>query len=328
MVILDNGVALEYLILPVGFDRAVVESVGIRCGFDDGVVRRAAESVGREPRVESVLVEVVDLRLRSLEVDDRLCELVAPHQVEFVPAVLDADVGIEVDVDLRPGLAALGRHDDHAVGAARTVDGRCGGVLEDFGRGDVLRIDERDVVGDDAVHDVDRRAVIDRADTADADLGRRAGLSRRGVDRYACGPALQGLVEACGGGLLELLGGDGGHGSRHVALAHDAVSDGYDLFEFEAAGREADVEHRLSGGDRMDLGLVTYVAERQFYRVPVVGNGQLPGAVGVRGGSLCRSLDQHGYTDERLSVVGGDDSPLDLPRLGSQPGRDQQQTDQ
>ena len=277
MVILDDGIAAEDFFLPVSLDLGVIE-VGRM------VFRSVTDQAGANPGIQTVVLQRAETA--DTEFGDGLRKFVGLHQVELAPGALEAHRGVERDTD-RPFAGTLLRGDeDHAVGAPGTVDGRCGGIFENLGRGDVARAEEADIVDDNPVDDIDRSRIVDRTDTADADLGGGTGLAGGSIHGHAGGHTLEGLVETGGGRLLELFTLDGGHGAGQVALFHDAIANGYDLFEENGIGLQDDIDDRAADGHFL-LG-VSHAGDNEDVSI-LGGNGIV--AVIVRGRALSGTLD-------------------------------------
>jgi len=111
-----------------------------------------------------------------------------------VHGLLYAVVGVELHLVAEGfsfGVAAGGGDEHYAVGSARSVDGGCRSVLEDFDGGDVRGIEVVNVSHWDAVHYVEGVVgVIDCADATDADGGARTGGAALRHDHHAGGATL------------------------------------------------------------------------------------------------------------------------------------------
>ena len=126
LVLRDRGVVVEGLVLPVG-----ALAGGLDLGL--GVERGAAVVDARLVHDHHVLGGIEDF-------------LLPPRVLPAVAAVIsNGSLAL---------LAALGRHEDHAVGGAGTVDGCGSRILEDFDGGDVGRVQVVDAaVNRHSVHD-------------------------------------------------------------------------------------------------------------------------------------------------------------------------------
>ena len=158
--------------------------------------------------------------------------------------VLDDLVGEGAGVaDMHLALGTLlGGHEDDTVGAAGTVDGGRGGVLQDLDGLDILRVEVLDRAAHhrNAVHDIQRRrGGGEGALTADIH-GTDFTRALVGADIHTGGAALQGFEDVVGRTLGQLLGADGNHGARHIALLHRTVTDGHGLFEEQAVILQGD----------------------------------------------------------------------------------------
>ena len=226
--------------------------------------------------------------------------------------VHQADGAAVVDGDLFSVLGALGRNEDHARRGARTVDGGCGGVLEDGDGLDVFGIQgvqfSRDVV------DQDQRADGGHARTAagegggTADLDAFAGLSGR-IGRRRDVQAGDGALE--GGGHVRLrpvtqdfVHLDRGHGTGQVHLLLDTVAhdDGFlqqsgVFFEDDGQGGSG------NGNDPCDI------ADAGDLQEIVFADGQVESAVFVGDGPhTVLALEEDGGPDDGLSGLIGDRS--------------------
>src|SRR5690606_28488116 len=189
---------------------------------------------------------------------------------------------VHVEVDVRPsgsGAAALGRHDDDAVGAARTVDRRGGRILED--------VDGLDLVGREAAHgaqvlaayadlgeviaqhwhavDDPERIVPGRerggAAHADGDpVPRVAGVLR---DLDARRTPLERRLDAGDGYVRDLAGLDPGHRGGQLTALLRAVADDDELLEGDRRGLERQGHHRRLAGLDGDGLLRRDVADRK-----------------------------------------------------------------
>ena len=202
----------------------------------------------------------------------------------------------------------LGRYDDYAVGAARSVDRRRGGVLEDRDRFDVGHVQVVEVA--DGVHHAvhhDQRLVRgrDRARTADADRSRGARFARGGHDVGAGDAALQRLVDGQHREVLYVGDFDVGHRTRGVALLHRAVADDDHFVHGHRLRRlERDVERGLPA-DRDGL---LFIAEVLEFEDLAVADLQRIGARRRGGRAALRADDDHRGARHRRAVFVGHDA--------------------
>ncbi len=94
------------------------------------------------------------------------------HHGILVEHLLEADVAVVAHLG-RCALRTLhGGDDDHTVGTTATIDGRCGGILQDVQRLDVAGVDIRELSHEGNTVEHDQRVVAgtQRALTTDADL--------------------------------------------------------------------------------------------------------------------------------------------------------------
>ena len=208
------------------------------------------------------------------------------------------------------GRAAFGRHQNDAVGRARTVDRRRRCVFEDGDGFDEYGIDAVQTALDPVdEHQRGGRAAAERIDTADADgttVGTR-GARRRG-DGHARSHTLQGDRCRNDRTLFEGRGIDRRYRTRDVDFFLGAVTDDDDIVDLFAVALKSD----LVKGFRGDL--------YGRFPIPDVGNRQLLALGGVYGkftfgvGRSSPPLgpgvlhDDYGRSDQRRPFRIGDDS--------------------
>ena len=281
-----------------GRAHAEVGPIGIRpfalLDFDE---RRIVGSVVVLARIEGRQSGVGQFLVGDL----RHLQRIAPD-VEFVGELPDRGPVIHRDVGL-PALGGAGLDQDHAVGAAGTVNSRRGGVFQYLDRLDVRRVDLRQVAGiaDGESVDHDQRSVrtVERAVTADAHDGSRTRVLRRVHDLQSRSAALQQSLHRRSRNILDGVHLHGNDRSGQVALLHAAVADNDHVVDQGLFGLEHDVEESRPGRNGDLAGLVTdkshgkhgpgLGAEREITR-------------GIGTGSGRRSLDDDAGSDERLSV--------------------------
>lgn len=164
-------------------------------------------------------------------------ELVAAQHVVFFGNLRDTE-RVAVFQNTLAGLTALGGDDHHTVGAARTVDGRSGGILQDVDAGDIVGIQEVERVAgrsgaDTAVVHVARGlvaaerhtvhyeervvAAANGGRTADTDVDTAAGFAVVVGDAHTGCAALDQLLGR-DNVAVEILFGDRRNGAGRVAL--------------------------------------------------------------------------------------------------------------
>ena len=205
----------ENLVLPVG-ERIVV-------GIDTVVLAVAGDVVVGIDR----LLAVVERRFAT---EDHV--LLGADRFGRVGGRLPADVTAVGDRRL-PLLAALGRHEDDAVGRTRTVDGRRGGVLQHRNLVDLRGVDGIEA----ALHPVDehqRRGArtAEGSDTAHADHAAVAARSSalRG-NGHAGGDALESGRRGYDGTVGEVFGRDRRDGTGQIDLFLRVVADDHDFVD-------------------------------------------------------------------------------------------------
>ena len=126
-------------------------------------------------------------------------------EIDLALHLLPAPGAVELDAGLA-ALAVLGGDEHHAVGTTRTVDGRRGGVLEDFNRLDVVGVDGVDVVGSHTIDHIERVGVgMDGSGATDADLRVLARLAGGRTDLDTCHLSLKCGSDIRDGAVTQLL---------------------------------------------------------------------------------------------------------------------------
>ena len=277
----------------------VTQPVGV-VAFGAAVVvdRRLREERRRVGRERGVVVE------HRLVVERRVVG--RSEVVGVADRFADAHRGLEVDGRFLALAAALGRHDDHAVGAADTVGCRRRCVFEDREGLDLVGSQIAHVALDTVDDHDDARLSVGR-DTADVEL---CGV----VARLAAGELVhqqtrhtsgQRVVDVGRGRLFEVFGRDRGDRTGDRLLFLDVVTHDDDLFERLAVFEQRDVD--LRAVVHVDLlRCVTDVGDHQ--RRAAVGDVDAVTAVGVRHGAEVRTLDDKGHADHRVALVVLDES--------------------
>ena len=235
-------------------------------GAEDGVLPVGALAQYRRVLIFGGGVHQVEL---LGHVDAILRELAQIHQVERGALVLPAYGARVFKVGLAL-LAALGGDEHHAVGRARTVDGRGRSVLENLHRFDVvgrqigegreradLAVAHVQAVGQGrrgrlnrhAVDDVERLGVlgVERGRAANLHLHAGTGLTRVGHHLHAGSLALQGLVDARAHKVLDVFGRHRHRCAGKTALLHCAVAHHHHVVELGGLGFQRHVDDRTTG---------------------------------------------------------------------------------
>ena len=229
LVLLDRGVIVEGLILPVG-TLAGRGNLGEAVARDDTVVDIHLIHDGH------VLLGIEDF-------------LLAPRVLPAVAAVIR-------NGRLALG-AALGGYEHDAVRSTGAVNGGGSCILQDFNGLDIRRIEVVDATVDrHAVHDVERVGIVDGADTTDLDLGAGARLTGSLGNLHAGDLALECIVDCGSFDRVELVSIHLGDGCRHDALLLHTVTHHDDIVEQEGvlAKNEIDDAAAVHG---FTLGLIT-----------------------------------------------------------------------
>ncbi len=241
---------------------------------------------------------------------DQFAEFVAGGHVPSTACRIEVEVGAEVDLGLA-AFAFLGGDDDHTVGCTATIDGCCGGVLED---GEAL-----DVVGGNhgqgaqrtvgVVHghsvDNDQRIVggVERSTAADADVGTGAGVTAVGCNYHTGACTYQQVVGVGGKSGLNFIGLDYGHTTGGVLFLHCTVTYYHEVLENFGVGGEVngDVGAAVQGHF---LCLATYVGH---YEGSIGSGDNAEIAVYIGGSALGLSFDGDGSAHCGLvvSVIDG-----------------------
>ena len=226
-------------------------------------------------------------------------------------------------------LAAFGVDDDDAVGAARTVDGRCGGILQHVDRLDVGGVDRRGErpFGGESVDDVERGVALrEGVVSADGDVGLGAQRTVARGDDHAGDASAQGLVEARDVGLHHGTQVGLGHRTRQVTARGGAVTDVDDLDGPQLCGlfRHLDVDGR-SFADHLLDGRISEVGEDQRL---VFGDLDRVVSVDAGGGAGGGPFDHDVDTDQRdvVRVDHSSDHVVLCESLTAQQDRQGQQT--
>lgn len=233
-------------------------------GVESGVYLLLVGDLSHEHRVVPDVERVGELA------DDRL--------------VLDRNVGL-------PLCGRLGRDEDHAVGAPRSVDCRCRGVLENLDRLDVRDVDLREVarIAHREAVDYDERRVgaFERAVAADADDRSRTRILRGVQHLKTCSTALKQSVDRSGGEVVERPHFDGRHRTGEVAFLYGAVADHDHLVhEFRIVFERDRVE-----GRRGDLLFRRFVAEHRDLQGRTLCGAEFERSVGFGGSAVGRPFD-------------------------------------
>ena len=289
-------------VLPVG--------VGHRAGL--------VLKVGRDERIDAVvglgavLIGVVDRTRRDVEqigavaglLEDR-CEFVGVEHVDRLRDVRDAELAV-VAHDGAFARAALGRDEDDAARAARTVDRRRRGVLEHFEALDVAAFEVREGPGvaRNAVDDIERVvARRGRLDAADADRDVAVGLAAQREHLHARHLGGHGVAEVGRRHVGEILGLDRRDGRRHVALVLHAVAHDHHVVHGDRLAFQRNVGLRLALGERhFDLVVADERVDQHGVGLPDV-DGVFAGGVGrrARRGAF---QDDGGADHRRAAFVG------------------------
>ena len=229
----------------------------------------------------------------------QLHELVGREQIEGLGDLAVAGRTV-VGHHGAPHLTGFGRHHHHAVGGARTVDGRRGSVLEHLDRLDVRVGEVVDIVHLETIDDVERRSVaVDRTDTAHLDVETGARSAVRGGDLHAGDLPSESLHHRTGLVAFDILRGHRSDRTRQVAAPHGAVTHDHHLVHDVRFGNEFDLQPGL-GGDRHFLGFITQVRENQHVAF-LDRNRERTLQVGRD--TLRRTFDHDVGTDSRLIVL-------------------------
>ena len=204
----------EYLIDPVIGGHALVE------------VHILEHSVAGSVETGNIVAEQ---RIFILSADKVVCIL--RDEGTLVGHVLHACVGIEVYGNLA-FLTALGGHDDNTVSTAATVD--CGGecILQHIDALDVGSRDIGDAFHGEAVHDVQRSAVLcDGTGATDADLHVCIGIAFSSGDLHTGHLTGHCLRDGSHRHLIQRLRIYGRNGTHHVAAGNGSITDDHNLIE-------------------------------------------------------------------------------------------------
>ena len=177
-------------------------------------------------------------------------EFTRAHHIQTGGILIEAERTIIRNPEAGQG-TLLGRHQDNAVGSTGTVDGGCGGVLEDGEGVDVIRVDHGEVaVGDgDTVHNKERVVRgVQGSRTTDPDLstGTRSTVARNDHDAGAL--AAKEFIGIGDRTAVEFIGLDHGHGTGQVLLLDVAVTDDNGFFHHFGIDFQNDGAHACEFG--------------------------------------------------------------------------------
>ena len=303
------------LVIIIGNAEAVAAALGA-AGHVQVVVLRVAIAVEEVLPIGELVVGLVQgiavltAHLTHLDV------LLARHH-RILDGLLEGGVGVEGHLRSLALDTLVGGDEDDTVGAAGTVDGGGGGVLEDVHALDVTRGDvgegshERHAVEDD------ERVVGGGQGTlaADADLHRGTRLGVRLGHLDTGDAAFEGAGDITGGNRAEVITAHGGDGAGHILAAGRTVTDHDRGFQLLGVIFEDDVD--LAAG--LDGNLHGGVAH--------AGNLEGRGRAGLEGirtidtgdGAVGRIHDHHSRSrDGRTALVRDRAADADALRLGEE----------
>ena len=228
--------------------------------------------------------------------------LLAVHHIDVIHQERETELVAVVDVRASAP-AAFGRDDNHAVGAARTVNRRGRSVFQHLDVGDVVGVERREIgrLHHHAVHNIKRSvATVDRSCTADADRQIVAArLSRTAGDHHTGRLALQSVFERRRRLKFELLALHLRKGSRGLGAAYGVVTYAHDLIEPLGVLFESDFDRRARS-DGYLLRTVTYI---RYGENGVVRTSDSCNAIDIGRGARYGSLDHDTRTDYRPRLV-------------------------
>ena len=218
------------------------------------------------------------------------------HEGDLLEDLLGGECAGVVEGELAV-LTTIGGDEDDTVAASCTVDGGCGGVLEDVDGLDILRVDhvEADGLRDDTVDDDERAAGRETIRTTDLD---GTGGTRTSVvaDHDAGGLTLEGFDSIEDRVLEEFFRFHGDHGTGHVALTHGTVTDGHRFFKHQAVVLEGD-GHVVGGFDPLG-----HIADAGNFQNSSGSDAKFEVTVEVRDDTIGGAGHEDGGSDNRLAV--------------------------
>ena len=192
-------------------------------------------------------------------------EFLSVEQVNLVGKPLHALLAGEIENRLLlTGFSALGGDHDDPVSPPRTVYGRRGSILQDLHGQNVGRVQERDVIEDHTVDDIDRGRVVERSNSPDPDRRVGARCARSIGDLHAGDPPLETLDRVGRRNLCDIVGLDARHRTRQVAFPDGTIADHHDLLQGDLRGLELDIHNVQVGGIDL-LGHIANVRDHQDY---------------------------------------------------------------
>ena len=235
------------------------------------------------------------------------------HQVEFRRGRGPCGLRLERNLGALGAVALLGGHQNHAVRRAGSVNTRRSGVLQDFDRLDVVRIESGHLAAD-AVHDDDRRiGLVDRRTAADQEhrIAARLVVGRR--DAYARNLAFQGIADRIDRNAFQIGAAHLRNGAGQRAARLGAVTDDHHVVQHVVVLGEPHVDLRPVA-DRDLLRLITQIIEYQ-HRTRT-GNDDFVIALNVGRDARLGAFDHDRRTDDRLAGAGGYPAPDGQPTTG------------
>ena len=192
---------------------------------------------------------LVVVRIEHVE----LRELRAAQERDVLAHILHAGVAGVVEGDL-PRPAPLGRHQDDAVRAARSIDRRRRCILQNVHGFDIAGIDLVQVGADDAVHHykwlVARLQGVAAAHTDAYRIRARCRVGR--LDLHAGHEPRDGLIDPGHGDLRDILAGHRADRARQVLPELRAVAHHHHLVQRDRRTRQREVGARLFSPDDRD----------------------------------------------------------------------------
>ena len=203
------------------------------------------------------------------------------------------------------GLALLGflRGDEHdAVRGTGSVDGRCGGVLQDRDGLDIVRVEHRRVALD-TVDEDQGAAAVDGTGTTDVEVGGASGLTVGQGDVEVGDGAFQHLGDVGGGASFEHFAGDLLDGTGQVDLLGRTVTDHDGLVQDGGIIFQGHADDGLAG----DRHLYSLVSDEGYDQGSISGNPvQDNGSLGIRNAAHCGAFHHDAGSGHRTGIIGHD----------------------
>ena len=244
---------------------------------------------------------------RSAEVRQRIRRtavgpvLVCRQHQEFPFGLIEGEGSIVLGMDRSVTRTLLQVHQDDAVSAPGTVNGRSRTVLEDVDGLDVGGIDVGHVASGHPVNHVERAcAGLPGGDAADLDVGLVVGIADGAVVHIHAGHlALEEHPGVQRGDVVEVFGRHMGNGGSHLLAGQAAITDDHDFIQRGHGRFQHDADILLA----LEAKHLVLKADGREDNILSLFHGERKLAVQVRDGSFRRTGHGDGSSDDGLAVT-------------------------